>query len=48
VETIYECVLDGTIHFAETEADAMKWLQENPRGTYRNALHRFVVNGNSK
>jgi hypothetical protein len=45
METIYECILDNTIHFAATEAEALVWLKENPAGKYRNALHRFVING---
>ena len=48
METIYECILEGTIHFAQTQQDALEWLDANPTGKYRNALHRFVVSGGGK
>jgi hypothetical protein len=45
METIYECILGNTTHFAQTEREAMTWLDENPTGKYRNALHRFEIKG---
>lgn len=43
--TIYECILDTTTHYAQTEKEAMDWLDSNPTGKYRNALHKFEVKG---
>lgn len=48
--TIYHCLqIDSRSippqrilrHEAKTEADAMRWLEENGGGTYRNILHNF-------
>jgi hypothetical protein len=48
METIYECILGDTTHFAQTQQEAMDWLDVNPTGKYRNALHLFVIKGGGK
>lgn len=48
METIYECILGSTTHFAQTQQEAMDWLEANPTGKYKNNLHGFVINGGGK
>lgn len=48
METIYECILGNITHFAQTEQEAMEWLDANPTGKYRNTLHCFVINGKER
>lgn len=48
METIYECILGSTTHFAQTQQEAMDWLEANPTGKYKNNLHGFVINGGVK
>jgi hypothetical protein len=43
-QTIYECRLTAdpdTVRYAETEADAIAYLEYCGGGIYRNTLHRF-------
>jgi len=48
-ETIYQCCKCGkdvnktlsVVHCADTEAEALKWLEDNGGGVYRNILHRI-------
>lgn len=50
-DTIYECCkrltdVNKTLkvaHCSDTEAEAIRWLEEHGGGVYRNALHRFEM-----
>lgn len=49
MSTIYECCkirsdVNNTpypVHYAKTEYEAIKWLEDNGGGVYRNLLHKF-------
>ena len=48
-QTIYHCCQQGkdvnktlsVVHYADTEALAIKWLEQHGGGIYRNSLHNF-------
>lgn len=55
--TIYQCIKrderytppqTNIVHYAETEKEAMDWLEENGGGIYRNVLHNFDCKINGK
>jgi len=58
MNTIYECCKAGkdvnktlkVVHNANTELNAIDWLEKNGGGVYRNALHKFqfTVKGKTK
>jgi hypothetical protein len=40
--TIYQCTTKAGIHFeAQTESEALRYLQTHGGGVYRNILHNF-------
>ncbi len=40
--TIYHCIQGPSVaRYADTETEAVKWLEGNGGGVYRNSLHRF-------
>ena len=51
MSTIYTCCKEGkdvnktlkVVHYASTEELAMKWLENNGGGIYRNILHNFQL-----
>jgi hypothetical protein len=55
-QTIYECCKRGedvnqtpfVIGYADTQREAIEYLENNGGGIYRNALHRFRIYINPK
>ena len=49
MSTVYQCCKQGkdvnktltVIHCADTEREAIEWLEKNDGGIYRNILHNF-------
>lgn len=51
MKTVYQCCQRASdvnktpvpVHYADTQHEAMTWLENNGGGTYRNLLHKFEL-----